>query len=61
MKKGDYAMSKRVRGKGIINMPAKGQGVCPICNRTSVKILWERVGEDGKNIKVCKWCRNKSK
>jgi RNA polymerase subunit RPABC4/transcription elongation factor Spt4 len=51
-------MSKRFRGKGIVNLVGRGKGVCPVCGRKSVKILWEHVGEDGKNIKVCKMCKN---
>ncbi|MDR1586849.1 MAG: hypothetical protein LBS57_05275 [Treponema sp.] len=49
-------MSKAHRGKGIRELPSHGRGVCPVCNRENVKILYEQeVGE--KKVKICKTCR----
>jgi uncharacterized radical SAM superfamily Fe-S cluster-containing enzyme len=56
--KGEVQMSKKFRGKGIAHLPGKGKGICPICQRTSIKVLWNYVNEEGKTIKVCKNCRN---
>lgn len=50
-------MSKKNRGKGIAELPGKGKGVCPICSRKSVKILWDAT-VNGKTMKVCKRCGN---
>lgn len=50
-------MAKNTRGKGIVNLPAHGRGVCPICGRTAVKVLWEWKNKEDKTINVCKLCR----
>ena len=49
-------MAKPYRGKSIREMPSHGRGVCPVCNRTSVKLLYEQ-DAGGKKIKVCKNCK----
>ncbi|MDR0486929.1 MAG: hypothetical protein LBG91_01645 [Treponema sp.] len=49
-------MSKAHRGKGIRDQFARGRGECPVCKRSSVKILYEQdAGE--KKVKICKTCR----
>lgn len=49
-------MSKNHRGKGIKDQHAHGRGECPVCKRSSVKILYEHdAGE--KKIKICKVCK----
>ena len=52
-------MAKQRRGKGIIDLPGKGKGKCPICGRTNIKLLWESTNDEGNEMKVCKACRNK--
>jgi hypothetical protein len=52
-------MGKTHRGKGIMHLPARGRGVCPICKATRVKVLYERTAPDGAVVKVCKRCRRK--
>jgi hypothetical protein len=52
-------MSKRFRGKGLLNLPARGRGTCPICQRTRIKNLYEILTKDGGRITVCKGCRKK--
>ena len=49
-------MSKAHRGKGLKGEAASGRGLCPVCKRTSVKILYELEAEGGK-VKVCKTCK----
>ena len=49
-------MSKPHRGKAIRELPFRGRGVCPVCSRTNVKILYEHESE-GKKIKTCKICK----
>jgi len=49
-------MSKPHRGKSIRELPSRGRGECPVCKRSSVKILYEQDSE-GKKIKVCKTCK----
>jgi hypothetical protein len=49
-------MSKAHRGKGIRELPARGRGECPICKRTSVKVLYEQESGE-KKVKICKTCR----
>jgi transcription elongation factor Elf1 len=50
-------MGKMKRGKNIKNI-GNWRGTCSICNRTGVKLLWDKVTENG-TIKVCKVCGNK--
>ena len=49
-------MSKAHRGKGIRDQAARGRGLCSVCKRTSVKILYE-LEADGAKVKVCKTCK----
>jgi len=47
-------MPKPKRGK--LARTIKGwRGTCPGCNRTGVKLLWEKT-EGDKPVKVCKQC-----
>ncbi len=52
-------MAKTHRGKGLLKLPARGRGKCPICQATRVKVLYERTAPDGSLVKVCKRCRRK--
>jgi len=49
-------MSKAHRGKGIRELFAQGRGVCPVCNRENVKVLYEQEA-GGQKFKICKVCR----
>ena len=49
-------MSKAHRGKGIRDQFAHGRGVCPVCKRESVKVLYEH-DTGGQKIKICKICK----
>jgi hypothetical protein len=49
-------MSKAHRGKGIRDQAAHGRGVCPVCSRSNVKILYEQEAGDQK-VKICKTCK----
>jgi hypothetical protein len=49
-------MSKAHRGKGLNEAPAHGRGVCPVCKREQVKVLYEQE-IDGKKVKICKTCK----
>ena len=49
-------MSKAHRGKGILDLFARGRGTCPICGATGIKLLYEQDAGD-KKIKVCKPCK----
>lgn len=53
-------MAKTHRGKGLVRLPARGRGTCPICKATRIKVLYERTAPDGATVKVCKRCRRKS-
>ena len=48
-------MSKAHRGKGILDLFARGRGVCPVCGAGGIKLLYEQEAGDQK-IKVCKPC-----
>lgn len=50
-------MGKTKRGKNIKKMP-NWRGTCPVCKRSGVKLLWDKLSEKG-TIKVCKICGNK--
>ncbi len=51
-------MSKNNRGAGLREIPGRGRGVCPVCGRTAIKLVYEvKKGEE--SLKVCKNCRNK--
>lgn len=49
-------MSKAHRGKGIRDQAAHGRGVCPICKKDSIKVLYEQE-IDGQKAKICKFCK----
>jgi hypothetical protein len=49
-------MSKSHRGKGILEIPAHGRGICPRCNKEGIKLLYEQeIG--GSKVKICKYCK----
>lgn len=50
-------MAKAHRGKGIRELPAHGRGVCPVCKRENIKVLYEH-DSGGSKIKICKTCRS---
>lgn len=49
-------MSKPHRGKTIRELPSRGRGECPVCKRSSVKILFEQ-DSGGTKVKICKTCK----
>lgn len=49
-------MGKTHRGKGLKDQVRQGRGVCPVCKRTGVKVVFEAQVKD-KTIKVCKTCK----
>ncbi len=49
-------MAKGHRGKGLRSQVRHGRGICPICKRTAVKVVYEAQVKD-KTIKVCKTCK----
>jgi hypothetical protein len=49
-------MSKAHRGKGIQDQASHGRGVCPVCKREGVKVLYELESGETK-VKVCKICK----
>lgn len=57
-------MSKNHRGTGIRTLPTHGRGVCPICKKEGIKVLYEQT-IDGQQVKICKYCnaalKNKAK
>lgn len=57
-------MSKNHRGTGLRALPAHGRGVCPLCHKENIKVIYEQ-DVDGNKVKVCKYCnaalKNKAK
>ncbi len=49
-------MAKSHRGKGLQGQVRGGRGLCPLCKRTAVKVVYEAQVKD-KTIKVCKTCK----
>ena len=49
-------MAKGHRGKGILDLFARGRGTCPVCGTSGIKLLYEHDAGDEK-VKVCKPCR----
>jgi len=49
-------MSKAHRGKGLRETKASGRGICPVCKREGIKVLYEQEIE-GKKTKICKVCK----
>ncbi len=52
-------MSKKNRGKGLINLPARGRGTCPVCKAERIKLLYEILLDNDKKLTVCKRCQHK--
>ena len=48
-------MAKTHRGTGLKEQVKKGRGICPVCNRSGIKLLYE-VGADADKKMVCKEC-----
>jgi len=49
-------MGKTHRGKGIKDLFARGRGVCPACNASGIKVLYEQ-GMEEQKVNVCKPCK----
>ena len=49
-------MSKAHRGKGIRDTPNRGRGLCPVCKKDSIKVLYDQE-VDGVKSKICKVCK----
>ena len=49
-------MAKSHRGKGLRGQVRPGRGLCPLCKRTAVKVVYEAQVKE-KTIKVCKTCK----
>ena len=49
-------MSKPHRGSSLRELHARGRGVCPVCKKTNIKVLYEQEAGDQK-FKLCKVCR----
>jgi CRISPR/Cas system-associated protein Cas10 (large subunit of type III CRISPR-Cas system) len=49
-------MSKAHRGKGICELFHNGRGLCPVCKRDNVKILYEHDKGETK-VRICKICK----
>lgn len=50
-------MAKTTRGKGLLKVPSRGRGVCPVCLSTRIKVLYTVSNSEGKQLKVCKNCK----
>lgn len=51
-------MSKKYRGKGLIHLPSRGRGTCPVCKAERIKLLFEILVDNNK-LTVCKRCQHK--
>jgi len=49
-------MSKTHRGRGLREQPSHGRGVCPICHKDAIKVLYEQE-VNGQKVKICKYCK----
>jgi hypothetical protein len=49
-------MSKAHRGKGLKEAIKGGRGVCPVCKRENVKVVYE-IENGEEKVKICKTCR----
>lgn len=49
-------MSKAHRGKGLHETYNRGRGICPMCNKTGVKVIYEQE-ISGEKKTVCKICK----
>lgn len=52
-------MAKPHRGRSLWKMDARGKGTCPLCRTARIKLLHTKIGADGKQIQVCKRCKNR--
>ncbi|MBP1990555.1 hypothetical protein J2Z66_002161 [Paenibacillus eucommiae] len=52
-------MASISRGKALNHSPSRTRGSCPGCERTRIKLIYERTQADGSVLKVCKNCRDK--
>lgn len=48
-------MAKTKRGKHMKKL-VNWRGTCPVCQRTGVKLLWDKTAA-GITLKVCKLCQ----
>ncbi len=48
-------MSKSHRGSGIRTLPAHGRGICPLCKKENIKVLYEQE-INGQKMNICKYC-----
>lgn len=48
-------MSKAHRGKGIRETVNRSRGICPLCKRTGIKVVYEKDLNE-KKVKICKQC-----
>ncbi len=49
-------MPKNNRGANLRTLFARGRGVCPVCKRERVKVLYEQEVA-GEKTKICKYCK----
>jgi ribosome-binding protein aMBF1 (putative translation factor) len=49
-------MSKAHRGTGVRNEPNHGRGVCGLCGKSQIKVLYDHE-VDGQKVKICKFCK----
>jgi len=52
-------MGKEFRGKGLLKLPSRGRGTCPVCKTERIKLLYEITLGNKEKIKVCKRCQHK--
>jgi len=52
-------MATITRGRVLWTQPGRGRGTCPVCQRTGIKLLYNRVDENEITEQVCKNCRSK--
>jgi len=48
-------MSKAHRGFGVRELDNNGRGTCPLCKRTSIKVIYEKEINEKKYM-ICKQC-----
>lgn len=49
-------MSKAHRGFGIRDQVKNGRGICPLCRRSGIKVVYEKEINEKKYM-ICKQCR----
>ncbi|MGG3890471.1 hypothetical protein [Metabacillus fastidiosus] len=52
-------MAKNNRGKRLYKLPSRGRGICPLCGKTRIKLLYPYRTAANELLKVCKNCRQK--